>query len=442
LAFIICSFQEKPSSQSKSSLAMKTRRKLHLFSLLLIETCLLSPSEAFPTRNLFHQWRPTGQAPVHHLRSNLRASLSDINGKAKEGSDNNDTTSAINHQKEAQEAAKAAQSFRIDTSRNDLYYDTSPPNSPQPPTTPKKQSLLERDRQIIVYHNLLQKNANDCSVCTVPDKIDDNKIISSSSTESQQSSSSSQANIKKNGKLMGNGITPPSTTRTQQSLEQSLQNIKEKVHDLIHEPSIELADGGLILVSSFLSALSTCKGLFPPPTMSYVTTLQDATLYFFAFGFVSRWFSSAAPRGTYFQKDPLEVVDIFVVAMPFLFLTVPGLADMMPSWLTGQTALINLRLLRVLRFQRILQDEFTFSRFVSGLKFPGKDDALSCVIVDLWQLQLARVLLSIFTLLSVATGLIYSAEHGVNPDIPDYFTALYVSVCSTICICFFSPMKA
>ncbi len=42
-----------------------------------------------------------------------------------------------------------------------------------------------------------------------------------------------------------------------------------------------------------------------------------------------------------------------------------------------------------------------------------------------YQLQLARVVISIFTLVSVSTGLIYSAEHEVNPAIPDYFTALY-----------------
>ena len=42
-----------------------------------------------------------------------------------------------------------------------------------------------------------------------------------------------------------------------------------------------------------------------------------------------------------------------------------------------------------------------------------------------YQLQLARVVISIFTLASVSTGLIYAAEHEVNPAIPDYFTALY-----------------
>ena len=37
-------------------------------------------------------------------------------------------------------------------------------------------------------------------------------------------------------------------------------------------------------------------------------------------------------------------------------------------------------------------------------------------------------MIAIFTLLSVTAGLIYSAEFGVNPDIPDYFTALYFAL--------------
>jgi hypothetical protein len=35
------------------------------------------------------------------------------------------------------------------------------------------------------------------------------------------------------------------------------------------------------------------------------------------------------------------------------------------------------------------------------------------------------VILSLFTLLSVAAGLIYTTEHEVNPALPGYFTTLY-----------------
>lgn len=36
--------------------------------------------------------------------------------------------------------------------------------------------------------------------------------------------------------------------------------------------------------------------------------------------------------------------------------------------------------------------------------------------------QVTRVVLSIFSLLYIATGAIYAAEHDVNPQFPDFFT--------------------
>ena len=60
----------------------------------------------------------------------------------------------------------------------------------------------------------------------------------------------------------------------------------------------------------------------------------------------------------------------------------------------------------------------TFSQFEMALGLPPQ-------AIRPYQLQLARVLLSIFTLLSVSSGLIYTCEHDVNPEIPDYFAALY-----------------
>lgn len=94
----------------------------------------------------------------------------------------------------------------------------------------------------------------------------------------------------------------------------------------------------------------------------------------------------------------------------------------LPTWLLSSTsansALLNLRLLRILKFQRILTDKDTYMKFELALGMRMSD-------VRPYQLQLARVAVSIFTLVSVSTGLIYAAEHEVNPQIPDYFTALY-----------------
>jgi voltage-gated potassium channel Kch len=68
--------------------------------------------------------------------------------------------------------------------------------------------------------------------------------------------------------------------------------------------------------------------------------------------------------------------------------------------------------------QRILKDLDTFSEIEVVLGLERSD-------VRPYQLAVARVILSIFTLLTVASGMIYTAEHTVNPAIPDYFTALY-----------------
>jgi voltage-gated potassium channel len=99
---------------------------------------------------------------------------------------------------------------------------------------------------------------------------------------------------------------------------------------------------------------------------------------------------------------------------------IPGVS--LPGWListsSANSALLNLRLLRILKFQRVLTNENTYMNFEMALGMKQTD-------VRPYQLQLARVVISIFTLVSVSTGLIYTAEHDANPLFTDYFTALY-----------------
>merc|ERR1719491_311120 len=91
---------------------------------------------------------------------------------------------------------------------------------------------------------------------------------------------------------------------------------------------------------------------------------------------------------------------------------------MLPA-LSSSSGLINLRLLRILRLQLVLSDLETFGNFEIALGLKPSD-------IRPYQLQLARVILSIFTLTSVSAGLIYTSEHTANPEaFPDYFTALY-----------------
>lgn len=197
----------------------------------------------------------------------------------------------------------------------------------------------------------------------------------------------------------------------------TLWTVKSRVSSFLAQPVVEVLNGFLVLASSLLVALSTLNNL--PPTLSYPIQLaQDWIAGLFVFEFLLRWFSSPSPRFLYLTQ-PLVLVDILVVFLPFLVGIAPSFVNpYLPSWLTSSSTLINLRLLRILRLQRVLTDQATFARFESALGIPSRD-------IKGWQLQLARVSLSIFTLLSVATGLIYTAEHRVNPNINSYFDALY-----------------
>jgi len=82
----------------------------------------------------------------------------------------------------------------------------------------------------------------------------------------------------------------------------------------------------------------------------------------------------------------------------------------------------------VLRIQRLLVDVETFSKFTRPFENPipdAKPMSRESRLRDETLLQLARVFSSLFTLLFVASGLIYNAEHGANPNIPDMATAFY-----------------
>lgn len=211
----------------------------------------------------------------------------------------------------------------------------------------------------------------------------------------------------------------------------------------LNEPYVEVASALAVLLSSFLVALDTLDELPSLTVLSDTLGLPIAsdphvligdTLEIinaiFAIDFFVRWWAAGNFKTRYLTK-PLIVLDIVVVLIPlYIGVLLPYLAsvgiagpDGTLPWIpegfeTNAAGLQNLLLLRILRLRRVLTDINTFARFEMALGLRPKD-------VRPYQLQLARVLLSIFTLLSVASGLIYQAEHEVNPQIPDYFAALY-----------------
>jgi hypothetical protein len=210
-----------------------------------------------------------------------------------------------------------------------------------------------------------------------------------------------------------------------------------KLFSILSQPRVEV-------LSSFLVALSTLNDLPSNAEYAISSTLLLLDLIFAADFFV-RWYAAGQFKFLYLTK-PLALIDIVVVILPLLFGTIMPLMDIgtdifgmsyndivnsdvdlfsSGGSFFGQAGLQNLLLLRVLRLRRVLTDMTTFGRFTAALGIGTLNNSQSNTQIRPYQLQLARVLLSIFTLVSVATGLIYTTEHNVNPDIPDYFTALY-----------------
>ena len=200
--------------------------------------------------------------------------------------------------------------------------------------------------------------------------------------------------------------------------QREIELLQHKVQTIVNQPIVECFGVAAILLSSVLVAVITLPNI-APAVAEPIEMVQQILAYLFLAEFLTRWLSCTEKQGGYVTQ-PLVLVDVVVVVLPLIL---PLLADTpFPDF--GQSGLITLRLLRVLRLQRALQDEMSFSKFVSAVRL----DPTKSVIVQPFELQLARVVLSVFTLLSVAAGLIYTTEHAVNPAITDYFTALYFTL--------------
>lgn len=199
--------------------------------------------------------------------------------------------------------------------------------------------------------------------------------------------------------------------------------LKEATANFLVEPSVEIFIALVVLLNSMLVALSTLDSL--DNFLPYILNAELVIGVIFFVDFVARWFSSNREQWG-FVLDPQFVADIFVVILPLAVSITPASfwedITFLPSGLTQPSGLFTIKLLRVLQLRRFLQDLDTFEGFVE--KALGKNNGKTYIVQD-WQLQLARVVLSLATLISVASGLIYTAEHTTNPNINNYFDALY-----------------
>jgi Ion transport protein len=201
--------------------------------------------------------------------------------------------------------------------------------------------------------------------------------------------------------------------------------LKEEIANLLNEPAVEIIIASVILLNALLVALSTLDSLSEFMPMILFAEIVVSTI--FVVDFAARWFSSSRDAGK-FVLDPQFGIDVLVVILPLLVTMIPdSIRDevvFLPSALSKPSELFNLRLLRVLRLQRFLRDLDTFERLMERVS----GGMMGTNKVQEWQLKLARVVSSLFTLLSVVSGLIYTAENAVNPDIDNYFDALYFSL--------------
>ncbi|GFH59387.1 hypothetical protein CTEN210_15863 [Chaetoceros tenuissimus] len=181
-------------------------------------------------------------------------------------------------------------------------------------------------------------------------------------------------------------------------------------------PIIEVQLAFLVVLSSLFVGIGTLQSI--PPVLADITKYGELSISaIFTLEYIARW--KLNDFSLKYVVEPLAIIDLLAILPGIIkFAYIAGIS--VPSTLMGG-ALINLRLLRILRLQRVLVDYETFKKFELALGLPASDTRP-------YQLQLARVVISIFTLLSVTSGLIYSAEHNVNPDIPDYFTAVYFGI--------------
>ena len=223
-----------------------------------------------------------------------------------------------------------------------------------------------------------------------------------------------------------------------QSTDQQRKNNspRMRMYSYLSQPVIEVRIIGLVLMSCLLQAINTVENI-PAEVHQGINVVDTFFVYIFAIEFFLRWWSAGRFQFRYLTK-PLVSIDAVVVILPLILSGIlpvwdfgvmagfiPGVS--LPGWLlstsSANSALLNLRLLRILKFQRVLTNQNTYMNFEMALGMKQTD-------VRPYQLQLARVVISIFTLVSVSTGLIYTAEHEANPLFTDYFTALYFGLVS------------
>ncbi|KAG8468062.1 hypothetical protein KFE25_007114 [Diacronema lutheri] len=180
-------------------------------------------------------------------------------------------------------------------------------------------------------------------------------------------------------------------------------------------PQFEIAVAALVLVSVVCYALDTLpSNELSPSTELLVSRVEGATAIIFAGEYLLRWWARSL-RPSYLTK-PLMIIDLLCIVPSLLgMLHVGGGAQGVESGARGSFTF--LRVLRVLKLQRYVRDDESFSKLQLALGFLPSATRRT-------DLPLARVVLTLASLVLVTSGFLFEYE----PQLPDYFTALYYAL--------------
>lgn len=196
---------------------------------------------------------------------------------------------------------------------------------------------------------------------------------------------------------------------------------------LIDRPQIELFNAFCVASSLLLFALQTLE--LSPDVRSLLRRGEDSIAVGFFIEYLVRWYSrNLNPRHI---ADPLILLDLFSFLPSLLRLLLPIVAGLALQYLgmsndptlvvlygqawrmldaglgAGGADFIFLRFVRLIRLQRFLKDNESFSNLQLEI-------GIKPMSIKPWQLQLARAGSSIFALLIISAGCIYEAEPQVT----------------------------
>ena len=178
----------------------------------------------------------------------------------------------------------------------------------------------------------------------------------------------------------------------------------DSIDTILSNPLLELVLGVFCIVLTGCSAASTFE--LSDTQRAVNMGLENSIIFVFSIEYIARWYAKGF-RIPYLVS-PLAIIDLCSI-----------LAQI---W----QPLVLLRFSRLLRFTRLLQKE-DFVNIITMLR-PAMDG--ESIAVPEWQLQLNRVLFTVFSILVITADLIYNVEHEANPQIETFFDALYFSTTS------------